>query len=142
MQLKTTAHGHIHSLAVLMSMSFLSEKDVSLKRLCYRYYQDLLTSLVMITRNIFFLTSVFMRCLRANSNSLVFSTAADDVISNSLPPLFNDEPVIHQRPTFKNVPSLIHCTIFPTSGIAPYTVQPCCSYALFCQTHRQVLPQT
>ena len=61
-----------------------------------------LTSLVIITRNMFFLTSVFMRCLRANSNSLVFSLAANDVASNSLSILSNDEPVIHQRPTSKS----------------------------------------
>ena len=62
-----------------------------------------LTSLVIITRNMFFLTSVFMRCLRANSNSLVFSLAANDVASNSLSILSNDEPVIHQRPTSKSI---------------------------------------
>ena len=62
-----------------------------------------LTSLVIMTRNMFFLTSVFMRCLRANSNSLVFSLAANDVASNSLSILSNDEPVIHQRPTSKSI---------------------------------------
>ena len=60
----------------------------------------LLTSLVIITRNTFFLTSVFIRCLRASSNNLVFSIWAEDAAINSLPFLLDkDEPAIHQRPT-------------------------------------------
>lgn len=61
--------------------------------------QKTVTSLVIIIRNTFFLTSVFIRCFRARSSSLEFSICAVEIPSDLLSWLSDKaEPTIHQRP--------------------------------------------
>ena len=99
-----TLHFAVVTFATVAPTFNLTHKKLLVQKMIF-------TSLVIIIRNTFFLTSVFIRCFRASSSSLEFSIWAEDIPSDLLSWLSDEaEPTIHQRPCeWKSITNEYYC---------------------------------